>query len=303
MALSIQSNLQDLIDEIKKRGAQKVMLQLPEGLKTNTTEITTKLEEAGIECVVSNNPSYGACDLADREAKQFGCDMLVHIGHSKFYADFKTAVPVLYYPWVMDVESGDVDFSVIKEKRIGIITNIQHLHLLDSIKRKLEEKGKTAFIGGQVLGCWYANAEKIVKDVDCFLFVGSGVFHSLGLKTEKPVYALDLEKMRIEPVDLTLLEKRRYAHIFNARNAKSFAILVSSKAGQNNLIGKAENVAAYLKQRDKKAYILVMDEISDKKLMGIKVDAFINTACPRLLDDSWSKPFINANDVEKIFEE
>ena len=102
---------------------------------------------------------------------------------------------------------------------------------------------------------------------------------------------------------MSLLEKRRYAHIFSARNAKSFAILVTSKGGQHQLIGNAEKIKKMLEERDKKAYILLMDEITDNKLAGIKVDAFINTACPRLLDDSWSRPFINAADVGKIFDE
>lgn len=296
-------NLSELVKEIKQRSARKVMIQLPEGLKTRITEITDTLGSSDIECIVSADPSYGACDLADAEAKQAGCDLLVHIGHSKFYVDFNTHVPVLYYPWTFDIKLGDIDFSAIKEKTVGIITNIQHMKLLSEVAEKLKEAGKEAVAGGQVLGCWYVNAEKIEDKIDCFLFIGSGVFHSLGLKTSKPVYALDLEKMKIELVDMSLLEKRRYAHIFSARNAKSFAILVSSKAGQNHLIGNAGKIAAYLRERDKKAYILLMDEITDNKLAGIKVDAFINTACPRLLDDTWSRPFINAADVEKIFEE
>jgi 2-(3-amino-3-carboxypropyl)histidine synthase len=296
-------NTDSLIRDIKSRNASRVMVQLPEGLKTKTTSIADALAAAGISCVFSAKPSYGACDLADAEAKQAGCDLLVHVGHSKFYVDFSAAVPVLYYPWNMDIEMGDVDFSDIRERRVGLITNIQHMKLLPDVSSLLRKSGREAVIGGQVLGCWYVNANKIEDSVDAFLFVGSGVFHSLGLKTEKPVYALDLEKMKIEKVDMSLFEKRRYVHIFNARNAKSFAVLVTSKAGQHNLIGSAEKIKKQLEERDKKAYILVMDEITDSVLSGIKVDAFINTACPRLLDDTWSRPFINAGDVEKIFEE
>lgn len=296
-------NIQGLISEIRSRGAKKVMVQAPEGLKTNITEITGALSSGGISCIVSNDPTYGACDLRDKDAKQMGCDLLVHIGHSRFYVDFATAVPVLYFPWTMDVELKAIDFSSVKEKRIGLITNIQHMNLLSQVSDLIKKSGKEPIIGGQVLGCWYVNAEKIENQVDAFLFIGSGVFHSLGLKTTKPVYVLDLEKIRVEKVDLSLLEKRRYAHIFNARNAKSFAILVTSKAGQHQLIGNAEEIKKQLEKRNKKAFILVMDEITDSKLMGVRADAFINTACPRLIDDTWGRPFINAGDVEKIFEE
>ncbi len=298
-----KDNIHNLIEEIKQRKAKRIMIQLPEGLKMNAAEVIEHMKNSGIDCLFASDASYGACDLRDREAKQMNCDLLVHVGHNKFYRDFSVAVPVLYYPWIIDVNFSGIDFSVIKEERIGIVTNVQHLHMIDEISGKLELAGKKPVIGGQLLGCWSANAVKIENRVDACLFVGSGIFHSLALKTDKKVYGLDLERQKIEMLDLTLQEKRRYAHIFNARNASKFAILVSTKSGQNQLIGNAEKIRAYLEERDKKAFILVMDEIADKKLLGIKADAYINTACPRLLDDSWSKPFINANDVEKIFGE
>jgi 2-(3-amino-3-carboxypropyl)histidine synthase len=300
--MSKQDNINNLASEIKQKGAKKIMIQLPEGLKINSTKIIEDMKDAGIECLFASDTSFGACDLRDREAKEMNCDLLVHVGHNKFYRDFDVDVPVLYFPWIIDVNIGEIDLSVIKENRIGLVTNIQHLHLLEDVKKSLEKNGKTAVVGGQILGCWTSNAVKIENSVDAFLFVGSGVFHSLALKTDKHVYGLDLEQQKIETVDLSLIEKRRYAHIFNARDARTFAVLVSSKSGQNQLIGNACKVKKFLEEKDKKAFIIVMDEITDKKLLGIRTDAYINTACPRLLDDSWAKPFINANDVEKIFE-
>jgi len=301
--MSISENIQNLITEIKSKGAKKVMIQLPEGLKMNMTQMAEEMKNADIDAIICGDASYGACDLRDKEAKELGCDLLVHVGHNKFYRNFRTSVPVLYFPWMIDFSFDGIDFSEIKEIRIGLVTNIQHLHLLNCVRDKLNSIKKEAIIGGQLLGCWTVNADKIEDKVDAFLFVGSGIFHSLALKTKKPVYGLDLEKNKIVLLDLALIEKKRYANIYNAKDAKSFAILVSSKGGQNQLIGGAEKIKSYLEQRNKKAFILVMDEITDSKLLGLKVDAFINTACPRLLDDSWSRPLINAQDVEKIFEE
>ena len=298
----MQHNIIDLISEVKKMKAKHIMIQLPEGLKINAVQIIEEFRKNEIECIFAADASYGACDLKDKEAKSMDCDLLVHVGHNKFYRDFSVSVPVLYFPWIFDIDMNEIDFSVIGEKRIGIVTNIQHLHVMNDLKNKLEENGKDGIIGGQILGCWTVNAAKIEKDIDAFLFVGSGIFHSLALKTDKKVYGLDLERKKIELLDLTLIEKRRYAHIFNARDARTFAILISSKNGQNQLLGEADRIKNYLEERDKKAFILIMDEISDNKLLGIKADAYINTACPRLMDDSWSKPFINANDVEKVFE-
>ncbi len=296
------NNIRDLVAEVKSRGAKKIMLQLPEGLKMNAAEMIDALKGSGIEAILSGDASFGACDTRDKEGFHANCDLLVHVGHNKFYRDFDTAVPVLYFPWVIDAAIDKIDFSGIKEHRIGLVTSVQHLHMLDEVSSKLKAEGKEPVVGGQVLGCWTVNAERIKNNVDALLFVGSGVFHLLGIETNKKVYVMDLETQKIRSVDTSLLEKKRYANIYNAKDAKTFAILVSTKSGQRNLTGNAEKIASYLRERDKKALILVMDEIKDEKLLGIKVDAFINTACPRLMDDEWSKPFINANDVEKLFE-
>lgn len=292
--------IKNMIDEIRKSGARRVMMQLPAGLKTRAAEIAAALEREKIPALLSLNPCYGACDLADEEAKQAGCDLLVHVGHNKFYRDFATAVPVIYFPWVTEIMFAEIDFSPIKEKRIGLLSTIQHASSLKGIKEMLEAVGKEAVIGGQVLGCWFANADKIQCQVDAFLYVGSGKFHPLGIGDRK-AYALDIEKMSVEPVDAAHLEKRRYANIFKAKDARTFGILVTTKKGQNQLLGAAEKIKEKIEKSGRSAFIAVMDEINDSSLMGIKADAFINTACPRIAEDSFSKPIINAEDVDKVF--
>ena len=296
------SNYEELAAKIKERNARRVMLQLPEGLKMKAADMCRFLQENGIEVLLSNDPSYGACDLADSAAKATGCELLVHVGHSKFYVDFKTDVPVLYYIWPEKIRVENLDFSRIKEKRIGILTSIQHMELLSDIKSMLEGQGKEAIIGGQMLGCWTANADKIKEMVDAFLFVGSGEFHPLAL-SGKPVYKLDLERMEIGEVDAEKFQKIRYGRIFRARDAGTFGILVSSKKGQKELLAKADYVRQRLEQRDKKAFIIVMNDITNEKLLGIKADAFVNTACPRISDMQFTKPMINADDIELLLEE
>lgn len=293
----------DLIAEIRKRNAKKVMLQLPEGLKIRAPAIAEELEKAGIASVISAEACYGACDLRDHEAKAVGCELLVHIGHNKFYVDFETEVPVLYYPFYIPYDLKGADFSAITEKRLGLVTTIQHMSLLGEMKQALEKQGKEAIIGGQILGCWFVNASKIENEVDAFLFVGSGQFHPLGIKTKKPLYTYDLETRKLEKLDLTLAEKRRYALIYKCKDARTFGVLVSSKMGQHELLGRAEKIRDYLKEKDKRAFIIIMDEITDNKLLALKLDAYVNTACPRLVDDHFTKPLINAEDVPKVFDE
>lgn len=284
--------MHDLVKVIKAKKPKRILLQLPEGLKTKALSLVSEIEKNGISVILSAEPCYGACDLRDEEAKKAGCDLLVHVGHVKFYKNIKTTVPVLYYPWVIKA-SVDVDFSTIKEKRIGLLTTVQHLDLLNEVAAKLKAINKKPVIGGYVLGCWTKNVDKIKNKVDAFLFIGSGRFHALGVKGK--IYCLDLEKRKIELV--ASIEKKRYARIFKAKDAESFAILVSTKKGQFNL-KKAEKIKTELEKRNKKAFILIMDEINESKLLGIKADMFINTACPRLID---SINVLNAEDVDEIW--
>ena len=288
-----------LLEEIKKTGEKRVMLQLPMGLRARAAEMATALGKSGIDTVLALNPCYGACDLADEEAKYAGCGLLVHVGHSKFYRNFETVVPVIYFPWNQDIHLGDVDFSPIKEKRIGLLTTIQHMAVLHEVKELLGKAGKRAEIGGQVLGCWFANAEKIADRVDAFLYVGSGRFHPLGVKGKK-IYALDIERQKVEEVDTAALEKRRWANIYNAKDAVTFAVLVTTKKGQNELLAKADEIKKQIESSGRSAFVVVLNEINDTSLLGIKADAFVNTACPRIVEDHFSKPIVNAEDVEKV---
>ena len=75
-------------------------------------------------------------------------------------------------------------------KKIGLVSTAQHAHKLDQIKKILENKNFKVFIGkgdsriklgGQILGCNFSSATSIAKDIDLFLFIGSGNFHPLGL--------------------------------------------------------------------------------------------------------------------------
>ncbi len=299
----------ELIAKIKASGHKfsRAMLQLPNGLKQRSFEIAEALEkEFKCEVVVAGNPCYGACDLPLEEAEAAAAELIVHIGHKPFYVNVPTKMPVVYYDWPIEVNMDDKKISdalsKIPEKKIGLATSVQYLHMLDRVKSMLEKQGKTVEIGGYVLGCWAEGCAKIKPKVDCFLFVGSGHFHPFGFDCK---YFLDFEKAELSDIskEIELFERRKWARIAKAKDARSFCILVTGKSGQKELLGRAEELKAKLERKDKKAFILMLDEINEDALMGIKADAFINTACPRLQDDQWSRPLVNANDLDKVLED
>jgi 2-(3-amino-3-carboxypropyl)histidine synthase len=300
--------------KIRKHKAKKIFLQIPEGLKTRVLEMAKNLEKHGLEVFISVDPCYGACDLRDHEAKMLGCDLILHVGHSDY--GLKSKIPVIYEEFRMDYDPVPLLKNILHDlkpyKKISLVTTVQFLPSLDHAKKFLQERGKRVFIGssskgkpGQVLGCDFSAAKALDSVVDCFLFMGSGTFHPLGLAMEvkKPVLFLDFEGSQLLSLEN---EKRRMQNIRllqveKAKSCRNFGILVSTKPGQMK-IKTAERVKKKLSDMGRDAWILVADELTPEKLLGLQIDCLVNTACPRLREDSrlFKKPILDPGDLEKL---
>lgn len=71
------------VAQIRKNGATRVALQMPEGLLMYGCAIVDIIERfSGAECVIMGDVTYGACCIDDFTARALGCDMMVHYGHS-----------------------------------------------------------------------------------------------------------------------------------------------------------------------------------------------------------------------------
>ncbi len=309
-----QETMEEILERVKEKGGKKVFLQVPEGLKTGVQELMGFLEEKGMEVFLSVEPCFGACDLRPREAEALGCDLILHIGHSDFGVESR--IPAVYYEYEIDTDPVPLlEYHLNKLKpfrAIGLVTSIQFVHALGKAREFLDENGFEVKIGkslkgrgGQILGCDHSAGLSVEEEVDCFLFVGSGRFHPLGLqeKTEKPVFFLDLEKNQLTNFsrERSRLETLRIMRVQKAREMENFGIIVSTKPGQMRR-ETAERAAEKLKEKGKKAYVLVADQITPEKLMGLKIDALVNTACPRIGEDRemFRKPVLDPEDVEKI---
>jgi 2-(3-amino-3-carboxypropyl)histidine synthase len=191
---------------------------------------------------------------------------------------------------------------------------LQFIDAIPEAKEFLERNGHDVFIGetkgakklypGQILGCDVSNATAVESKVDCFLFLGCGKFHPLGLslKGSKSIFALDFEKGKIEKIDDTLFRKQRAVAIALAKDARTFGILVSTKLGQMN-VKLANELKKKLKNKGKAAFIIAFDEIMPEKLMGMKFDALVCTACPRIAIENrtdFSRPILNPDELEEI---
>ena len=74
--------LKKIINEINKTKAKNVLLQLPDGLKPQATEIVDYLKKnTKANIIIWLDTCFGACDLPQGLKN---IDLLVHFGHSKW---------------------------------------------------------------------------------------------------------------------------------------------------------------------------------------------------------------------------
>jgi 2-(3-amino-3-carboxypropyl)histidine synthase len=144
-----------------------------------------------------------------------------------------------------------------------------------------------------VSGCDYSNVKSIVNEVEAFLFIGGGRFHALGiaLSTSKPTIIADPYDRRACSIDdeAQRILKQRWACIEEAERASVFGVLVGLKIGQRHL-EEALRVKELAEKNGKTAFLFSIREILPEALMEFPaVDAYVNTACPRISLDAPSK--------------
>src|SRR3989441_12334428 len=127
-----------LLDVIRGHNAKTVGLQFPVGLRTTAVDLAREIEtKAGVMCLVSADPSFGACDVAEMPV-----DLIVHLGHAP--------MPHLRYDRVFfhDLGSpplkdlGFVDAALpLLPRRVGLLTTYQFPRGPPPLHKHLEAKG------------------------------------------------------------------------------------------------------------------------------------------------------------------
>ncbi|MFP3950945.1 MAG: diphthamide biosynthesis enzyme Dph2 [Candidatus Bathyarchaeia archaeon] len=315
--------LNHLINEIARYSVERLLLQLPEGVRPFAFKLAESIEaEADVEVIISGDSCYGACDIPFHQARELDADILVHYGHSKLLS--KTEIPVIYIELKVDINLEKLleeAYPLLANwKSIGISTTVQHTHQINRVKEALESRGVRSLIGGpadslsypgQILGCNYDTALKIAKGVKGFLYVGGGKFHPIGLAlvTGKPVIVFNPfnnTAKRVERGELMDIAKKRMAAINASKKAEIFGVVVSSKIGQRRL-SVARALRGDIIEKGLKSYIIYMDEIRGERLLDFtEADAFIITACPRIALDGLpkiDKPLLTIGEAKVVLGE
>jgi 2-(3-amino-3-carboxypropyl)histidine synthase len=292
--------LDDVCQTIEKNKYKNILLQFPEGLKNTATNVKDIIENrTNVNVLISADLCFGACDIPLALAS-LDIDFLVQFGHMDM-PNIKYSLPVMFVEAhsKLDVMAPVKNATKLLTGKVGLITTAQHIHKLTEVINYLEQQGFETAMGkasgrtagdGQVLGCDLSSATSISSFVDCFLFIGSGNFHAVGIAiaTKKPVIIADPyqnEVRECEEIKDTLM-RQRHGAIARARDAISFGIIVGTKPGQTRM-NLANDLKMLLEKHEKKAYILVMNQVSPASLKPFKIDAFVSSACPRIAIDDY----------------
>ena len=290
-----------LVRELKKIKPKKVLVQLAEGIKQNSTEFAEIFNELGIEVIFSGETSWGACAPAVQEAEALGVDLIVHFGHAEF---LKIDFPILYIE-VKDILNLtpllEKSLKALKRyKKIGFSYSVQHRHDVEMIENFYKSHGKEFFLSrklghvayeGHIVGCQYAGLKAIESQVECFVILGNQ-FHGMGavLSVDKPVILLDVYNNDVRELSglRNKILKQRAISIEKFRQAKNVGIIIEIKPGQK--FGSPNYLLEKLEEQGKNAIIITMNELSPDKVMNFyNIDAFIVLACPRIPIDDFAK--------------
>ncbi|AOW80484.1 diphthamide biosynthesis protein [Halodesulfurarchaeum formicicum] len=281
--------LERVAEAVTEQAAETVGLQFPEGIKRRAPKVARDLEEHlpdRVQIYISGEANFGACDL-DMDLMR-RTDVFVHFGHSPMVE----SEGVVYVPLFSNVDVEPIMAEAIEHLEpgeVGLVTTAQHMNKFDAMQAFLEDRGFTVQTRrgderltheGQVLGCNYASAKVPAEQV---LYVGGGGFHPSGLamdNPEKDVIIADPVNNVVKPASAEKFVKQRYAAIHQAMDAETWGIIAGTKIGQRRH-GIAEQLAA----ENENAYLITLDEITPSHLKNFGLDAYVNTACPRITTD------------------
>jgi len=300
-----------IFDVISLKKPVTVALNAPDGMLPQVQQTAMNITKRfDIPAFVLADTTWGTCDLNSNGAKVLGAEILFNIGHTNKLETF----PGPQDNVIMIDAFDDISFEqvipkaieILEGKTISLITDSQHLHQIDAMKKKLEENNITVKIGkgkgqlndGQVFGCEFYPAMEIREQVDANLFLGQSNFHAAGVALSTRIRTYILDPYFNEVRDVTdfakKLEKKATLKIYKAMEANVFGVIVGLKEGQFAKV-TALKFKKELEERGKKVQLLALTDITNDRLKNFTgIDAFIQVACPRIsTDNEFDKPMLS----------
>jgi 2-(3-amino-3-carboxypropyl)histidine synthase len=301
--LTVRIDEAKIFDLIETKRPSVVVVNAPGGLLKQTKALMEKVEEKyGVRCILAGDSCFGICDTVDDEVQKLEADLALHIGHNA--AVREVGDHTFLVDAVDDVEFDDVVTSAIPflapYKKLGLVTFSQHLQQLWPVKRKLEASGFDVVIGkgnnlmleGQIFGCDFSTAYPIRDGVEAFVFLGESEFHAVGLALAmgKPTYMLDPYMNEITDMQAAAEERRKRAilAVYKALDAHVFGVITGLKEGQK-MLGRSRWITNRLERNGRKVTQIALRDVTAERLAPHReIEAFIQTACPRISVDGFT---------------
>lgn len=288
---------------VEEKKPSVVLVNAPGGLLGQTKELMDEVKRRyGVTCILAGDSCFGICDTVDRDVPELQADMALHIGHNaalEKVGDFTYLIDA-----VDDVSFDDAVEKAIQVmrgyRRLGLVTFSQHMHQLEPVKEKLETAGfevrlgkqNSLLLASQVFGCDFSTVYPLRDEVDAFCFLGPSEFHAVGiaLSSGKRTFMLDPYMNEVVDMQQAAEERRKRATlaVYRALDAKVFGVVTGLKEGQK-MLGRSRWISQRLEMHGRKVVQLAMRDITPERLAPHReIDAFIQTACPRISVDGFT---------------
>ena len=297
-----------IFEIISEKKPASVALNGPDGMLLQVQQTAKNvMKRFGIPAYILADTTWGTCDLNTNGAKVLSAELLFNLGHTINTEVYQEGVYLINA--FDDVTFDDVAQKCavkLEGKTVSIITDSQHLHEVDKVKRIFEEYNIEVKIGsgrgqlndGQVFGCEFYPAIEYKDTADANVFLGQSNFHAAGiaLSTNNPTYILDpyFNEVREVTEFAQKLQKKATLAVYKAAEAQTFGLIVGLKEGQ---ISKttALKFKRELEGEGKDVQLFALTDITNDRLQNIKgIDAFIQVACPRIsTDNQFDKPLLS----------
>ena len=305
---------------IREDGPASVALNGPEGMLPQVQRAAASLsDEFGIPAYVLGDATWGACDLNMAGARTLAADILFNIGHTVSTERLGKGVYMInaYDDVRFDAVAARAA-EMLAGRTVSLLTDSQHLDQVDAVRCALEKGGAAVIVGrgkgqlndGQVFGCEFypaldaagqdrngrgsgsgdAGAETGAAAADCNAFMGQSTFHAAGvaLATGLPTYVLDPYFGEVRDVTefAARLRKKATLAVYKAAEADSFGVIVGLRDGQ---MSKTAGLRAKkdLEAAGKRVQLIALTDITADALRRFTgIDAFVQSACPRISTDN-----------------
>lgn len=292
---------------IRRTGAKRVALQMPEGLLIYSCIISDIIEQfCGAETVVMGDVTYGACCIDDYTALALDCDFLVHYAHSCLVPIDVTRIKVLYVFVTIDIDKTHLVATLTRNFEPGttlvLVSTIQFNPTIHQIGPDLGTAGLKCVIPqakplsrGEILGCTAPRLDEEDSLKTAIVYVGDGRFHLESIMIHNP----DIPAYKYDPYNREFTREEygfeemhglRRDAIAVAKNAKKIGLILGAlgRQGNNGTLARLESA---FREKGIETFQLVLSEIfPDRLAMFTGVDCWVQVACPRLSID-WGYAF------------